>query len=355
MAAEEEVVIGTKTGEILGVNWDGTIDESFRWKLNTPQLSLSTTAVTPKNESSEFNLVDLKYSSMIGGFAMVFSSGRAAFMPLHFQSSVPPTPESPALPTYNSRLQFVHDTENAVSTAINHKYQLIAFGLKNAEGILCCLDDSANSVITTHKLVLPQSAFPDAMQTAGSMTQLQWTPDSMVLATAWEKGAFALWSVFGALLVCSLSWDFGLLDNMKLNPFKVLSIAWGKEGYHLWLSTKRNKKPAETTKDANGHFKFPDGVCKMKIAKSVLASNPSCACSEELVLLVAEDRLFLGVGAVNNVGQEQSYSSPLRSKKLNFAKSTNTSFDDDVLPSTNVSSGKIKNKYNNFIYKLFNS
>ncbi|CAG2184312.1 unnamed protein product, partial [Oppiella nova] len=39
MAAEEEIVIGTKNGEICGVHWDGNIDDSFIWKLTSKTFS----------------------------------------------------------------------------------------------------------------------------------------------------------------------------------------------------------------------------------------------------------------------------------------------------------------------------
>lgn len=170
----------------------------------------------------------------------------------------------------------------------------------------------------------------DATLIAGGLTQLQWSPDCTVLATAWEKGGFALWSVFGALIVCSLSWDFGLLDNIKSSPFVVTSMAWGKEGYHLWMATKSAEK--NDAGDNNGHNQF-DGVAKMGIAKSVIASNPSCACNGELVLLTSEDRLFVGMGAVN-VGQQQY--SPLIPGRYNY---NNSGIEDEVMPSTNIPSG----------------
>jgi hypothetical protein len=73
----------------------------------------------------------------------------------------------------------------------------------------------------------------DASFTAGALTCIQWTPDSTVLATAWEKGGFALWSVFGALIACSFSWDLGAVDAIKSSPFIVNSMTFGKEGKHL--------------------------------------------------------------------------------------------------------------------------
>lgn len=114
MAAEEEVVVATKGGEIIGVNWDGTLDNGFKWEMG---------------ENSDPNIVDIKYSSMIGGFALVFLNGKVAFMPMHSQSQEGSTQTSNTKYTA-SREQFVLGIDNGVTSAINHKYQIIAFGLK---------------------------------------------------------------------------------------------------------------------------------------------------------------------------------------------------------------------------------
>ena len=68
------------------------------------------------------------------------------------------------------------------------------------------------------------------------------------------------------------------------------------------------------------------------MAKSVIASNPSSSINEELVLLTSEDRLFIGIGAVN-VGQQQHYSN-----EGTDSQSIGSLFD-DITPSTNCSSG----------------
>jgi len=85
----------------------------------------------------------------------------------------------------------------------------------------------------------------------------------------------------------------------------------------------------------NGNPCSLDGVSKLMMAKSVIASNPSSSFNGELVLLTSEDRLFIGIGAVN-VGQ-QHYSSLCTSNYIN--NYCNGSIEDDIMPSTNVSSG----------------
>lgn len=296
MSAEEAVVVCTKGSEVIGVNWDGTLDYSFNFKqsdmlpCSSSQSSLSSTASlnsTGGGSSSEFdyNIVDIRYSAMIGGFSIVFTNGKGGFLPLFSEQD---TETGHKYRPY--RLRFVPDTDICVCTAINHKHQLLAFGLRNSEGVICCIDENNSSVLISHRLILSPSSFPNASSTAGSMNCIQWSPDSNVIATCWEKGGFALWTVFGALLTCSLSWDYGLLDSSKsinINHFGVL--AWGCEGYQLWMSTKSEESDCY------------DSVSQLSMAKSVLACNPSSTCSGgEDVLLISEDRLYLGVGAVSS-------------------------------------------------------
>ncbi|XP_015789776.1 guanine nucleotide exchange factor subunit Rich [Tetranychus urticae] len=317
MSAEEEVVVCTKTSEIFGINWDGTMDYDFNFKISDI-LPFATT-------ETDYTISDIKYSSMIGGFSIVFANGRGGFLPLLAQSE---TDESEA--KYRpSRLRFVPDVDNFVCTAINHKYQLLAFGLRNAEGLLCCVDDVNASVLISHRLMLSPSSFPNASSTAGPMCCVQWSPDSNVIATSWEKGGFALWSVFGALLACSLSWDYGIVDNCRSNLNAFSHLAWGREGYQLWMAVK------------NSTSEFFDSVHQLSLAKSVLACNPSVMGSPgEDVLLITEDRIYLGVGAaavtpeVQINGAENQGNSGGRSGNLGGDIDHNI----DNLPSTNAAS-----------------
>lgn len=171
---------------------------------------------------------DFKYSTIIGGFSLVFYNGLGAFLPLNENTS-----------NY-TQVQLISHVDNAVCTAINHKYALIAFGLNSSDGVLCGFDEIDRRFIVSHRLSLPSNAYPEVDKFLGPITSLQWTPDSVVLATAWQNGGFALWTVFGSLLTCSLSWNYSLdIDNkMQAGPYRVSSLAFGKEGYHLWMTTK---------------------------------------------------------------------------------------------------------------------
>ena len=188
--------------------------------------------------------------------------------------------------------------------------------------MLSCIDEENSLVLMTHKLVLPPNIFPEsASGTIGSMNCLQWSPDSTVLATSWEKGAIALWSVFGALLFCSLSSDLG----SKLSSlFHISSMTWGREGYHLWIVNRE--------KSVEG--KEEDCLRTISLAKSILATNPtSVSSSRESLLLMSEDRLHLGVGTCVDGSISRTTSSKIQSSKVVSAKD-----DDEILPSTNSAS-----------------
>jgi len=114
LAAEEEVVVCTKQGQIVGVHWDGTFDPGFQWHIS---------------KLPDLNIVDIKYSSMIGGFSLVFINGKVGFVPIHSQSEQSTSNES-GQKYGSSKVQFVSDIDNGATSAINHKYQIIAFGLK---------------------------------------------------------------------------------------------------------------------------------------------------------------------------------------------------------------------------------
>ena len=45
----------------------------------------------------------------------------------------------------------------------------------------------------------------------GSVSCMKWTPDGTALVMAWQRGGFSIWSTFGAMIMCSLCWDYGPL------------------------------------------------------------------------------------------------------------------------------------------------
>jgi len=51
--------------------------------------------------------------------------------------------------------------------------------------------------------------FSDEGAHFGSITNMSWTPDGCALGMIWSKSGVAVWSVFGSLLMCVQSSDFG--------------------------------------------------------------------------------------------------------------------------------------------------
>lgn len=59
----------------------------------------------------------------------------------------------------------------------------------------------------------------------GAVQSLKWSPDGCALALSWSTGGFSVWSTFGALLMCSLGWNYGLhVDLSKYNPLRISSM-----------------------------------------------------------------------------------------------------------------------------------
>lgn len=299
MSAEEEVVISTKNGILIqfscericlpsfgflstaslsGVEWHGEVDSGFSFNLSLPSAHHHR-----KDGQPAPYVVDMKYSTIIGGFSLVFSNGLGCFFPLSDASGV-----------VHSQAQPISQVDNALCTAINHKYALISYGQRSSHGVVCNFDEVDRRFVISHRLVLPSNIYPESSQYLGSMNILEWTPDSAALATAWQNGGFALWSVFGSLLTCSLSWNSTSFDsnsNLYSSAFRIDSLAFGKEGFHLWMATK-GTKPSE-----NGDKSPPNAanlVCKLSLVKSVLAANPCSSVSIETIVLASEDKLFVG-------------------------------------------------------------
>lgn len=81
------------------------------------------------------------------------------------------------------------------------------------------VDETTGSLEMSHTLSLSSKDYPGR---PGRVRCLRWTPDSCAIALAWEGGGLAIWSTFGALLLCSLKWDYGLrVDLTHDNPLHI--------------------------------------------------------------------------------------------------------------------------------------
>ena len=71
------------------------------------------------------------------------------------------------------------------------------------------IEPATGALTATHELQVPSKEYPDAGTVGGAICKLAWTPDECAIVGAWSKGGLAVWSVFGALLFCSLQSDYG--------------------------------------------------------------------------------------------------------------------------------------------------
>ncbi|XP_054731695.1 guanine nucleotide exchange factor subunit Rich [Anastrepha obliqua] len=220
----------------------------------------------------------LEYSPFIGGCAAIFSDNRAAFliaMHLRFEPQ-------------NMHGFWVPDVEDASICSVNHKFRLLAYGRKNSDVTVYAIEDTTGGLEYSHRLSLNSSVMPGSL---GPVRELKWSPDGCVLIVAWEKGGISLWSTFGALLMSSLSWDFGLhVDLMHHNPLQVKRMEWSTEGYHLFMSCKK--------KVTGAHMENDEDICEvlqLNFIKSTMSMNP-CMASHSHVLLQGDDTLYINQG-----------------------------------------------------------
>lgn len=86
------------------------------------------------------------------------------------------------------------------------------------------MDESTGGLEVSHNCILSSKDYPGC---PGAVGEILWTPDGCALVAAWKQGGIGMWSTFGALLMCSLGWDYGLnVDIVKNNPLQILSMVF---------------------------------------------------------------------------------------------------------------------------------
>lgn len=296
MSAEEELIIGARNGNIYGVFWDGNVDDKFPWSLSD------------EVEKGSDYVLDLKFSSILSGFVLVFDSGRAGFMPLTtttiVEKSHNETEQEGNKKKIESHINYIDGIDEAVCAEINHKYRLVAIGLKNSQIIVCNLGDSNSTLVINHKLQVQTSKFSQ-VENLGPVNGLNYSPQSFALVASWEGGNFAIWSVFGSLLFCSQQWQLESQFSIPTKPVRISCMEWGREGYNLWLTMVRDEtdghesddnSTTNTERSSNDNHISPamEEVVILSIAHSNLSSNPHMTCSSDSILLIGEDRLYVG-------------------------------------------------------------
>ncbi|XP_037719251.1 guanine nucleotide exchange factor subunit Rich [Drosophila subpulchrella] len=282
-----ELLLATQSCELLRLQW--TQLEHAENDLELPALAAiklrdipfyvqqqpqqsSARSVPPLSRDSY--VASLEYSPFIGGCAAVFSDRRAAFLianHLRFE-------------TDHMHGFWVPDVEDASVCSVNHKFRLLAYGQESSAVNVYAIDDATGGLEFSHRLMLTENVLPGSL---GSVNELKWSPDGCVLAVSWTNGGLSLWSTFGALLMSTLSWDFGLnVDLVRQNPLKLRRLEWSTEGYQLFMLTQQPPEREENDKS---------NVLQLQFVKSALSMNP-CMTTNPHILLQGDDCLYLNQG-----------------------------------------------------------
>ncbi|KAG8312726.1 WD40 repeat protein [Homalodisca vitripennis] len=311
----DELMVSTTRGHVLRYRWDCTQNRDYCLDLRRIPFCIDqqVSKAVPIVQQNTY-ITDIEYSPLIGGFAVVFNDGRAAFL----------TAASLKFDPNQVQGIWAPNMDDATCATVNHKYRLITYGRKSrhatyrrvalprillqwewqllligqtlssgrgpapftkslteapvkassqllvrsvrythmmlsqskkhnssparlsyrlpsdkkvqsprdnsglretrgiSQGAVYCIDESSGGLELSHQLTLSSQVYPGEVGPVGCV---RWTPDGCALAMAWSQGGFSVWSTFGALLVCSLGWDYGLhVDLAKHNPLLVTDM-----------------------------------------------------------------------------------------------------------------------------------
>ncbi|XP_076267797.1 guanine nucleotide exchange factor subunit Rich isoform X2 [Rhynchophorus ferrugineus] len=284
-----EIMLSTTESHVLRYRWDGTQNRDYTLDLRRIPFCINqqVSKAIPIVEDNTY-IIDIEYSPLVGGFSIVLNDGRAAFL----------TASSLKFDPNQVQGIWAQTIEDATCTTINHKYRLITFGRANSECVVYYVDDSTGGLEVSHNCVLSSKDYPGC---PGAVANVLWTPDGCALVATWQQGGMAMWSTFGALLMCSLGWDYGLnVDIQKWNPLQILSLDFATEGYQLWMIRKSNDTlPVDnldnhTSENGNGPLQEDNksNLIMLDFAKSALTINP-CMSHQSHLYLQGEDRLYI--------------------------------------------------------------
>ncbi|XP_026289117.1 guanine nucleotide exchange factor subunit Rich isoform X1 [Frankliniella occidentalis] len=294
----DELMIATTQGHILRYRWDGHQNRDYNLDLRRIPFSIDqqVSKAIPIVESNTY-VISIDYSPLVGGFAVVLNDGRAAFLTastLKFDPNVTPKEEDCNSSSFEKWMQvqgiWAQNVDDATCAAVNHKYRLIAFGRKNSQATVYCVDETTGGLEVTHQIVLSPKDYPGC---PGRVRCIRWTPDGRCVALAWANGGLSLWSTFGALLLCSLGWDYGLnSESASASLLNIQSMEWSAEGYQLWMV---RRLPDRDLGEDDGLDQPTDAVVLLDFVKSALTVNP-CMGHLTHLYLQGEDKLFINLG-----------------------------------------------------------
>ncbi|XP_013137307.1 PREDICTED: guanine nucleotide exchange factor subunit Rich [Papilio polytes] len=264
-----EILVCTTRAHLLRYRWDGTQNRDYCLDLGRIPFSINqqVSKAEPILEDNT-HVNDIEYSPLVCGFGITLNDGRAAYL------------TAPNLKFDPNAVQgiWAPGIDDATCARVNHKFRLIAIGRRNSQVDVFTIDEVTGGLELSHTMVLSSKDFPGD---PGPVKCIRWTGDGRAVSVSWERGGVSVWSTFGALLMCSLAWDYGLSQDLtKHNPLVVSSMEWATEGYQLWMV----KIESDTTSN----------LIQMDFIKSPLSVNP-CMSNQRHLYLQADDKLYVNL------------------------------------------------------------
>ncbi|CAG5036170.1 unnamed protein product [Parnassius apollo] len=264
-----EILVCTTRAHLLRYRWDGTQNRDYCLDLGRIPFSINqqVSKAEPILEDNT-HVNDIEYSPLVCGFGITLNDGRAAYL------------TAPNLKFDPNAVQgiWAPGIDDATCVRVNHKFRLIAIGRKNSQVDVFTIDEITGGLELSHTMVLSSKDFPGD---PGPVKCIRWTADGRAVCASWARGGVSVWSTFGALLMCSLAWDYGLSqDLVHHNPLVVSSMEWATEGYQLWM--------VKIEGDSNTN------LIQMDFVKSPLSVNP-CMSNQRHLYLQADDKLYVNL------------------------------------------------------------
>ncbi|PRD22804.1 UNVERIFIED_CONTAM: Rich [Trichonephila clavipes] len=117
----DELMVTTMDGHFWRVKWDAVLNEDYT--LNLSNISFRFDQLQSRGSTfhgTSLFVKNMEYSPIIGGFSVVLSNGQACFI----------TATTLKFEPHQVFGILAQDVQNALCTAVNHRYRLIAYGLK---------------------------------------------------------------------------------------------------------------------------------------------------------------------------------------------------------------------------------
>lgn len=102
------------------------------------------------------------------------------------------------------------------------RFSILFDWIFSSQAAVYIIDDLTGGLELSHTIELSAKDFPGS---PGYVREMKWTPDGCAVILSWSRGGISLWSTFGAMLMCSLGWDYGLSVDLALkNPLDIMCM-----------------------------------------------------------------------------------------------------------------------------------